>query len=179
MLLTLSEHQSFTSARRSLLITSCLVILFSGSQIMGDSVNLLGLSLKFSKDNLVFLLRLASAYLLWAFLWTALTEFYPKVKTAIVEQHRKVIELSLEEAKSVDEEISSHGSEYHNYHEDPDAWWEAHFNLRKQKELSIMRLERFEKLTSIARLTVVDILPVLILSFFAVFCPHLLADMLI
>lgn len=177
MLSSLSDHHSFASARKSLLISSCLVILISAANIEGETIQLFGLGLSFSKPNLVYLLRIISSYLLWVFFWITITEYYPKIKQILVHNHQRMIEHSLQKTREIENEVYSRDEEDHGYHE-PDAWWEAHHEYEMKKKASISRLEKIEQLFAVGRLIVVDVLPVTVLAGFAVVAPSFAASLI-
>lgn len=171
MLTSLYDHHSFASARKSLLVSSCLVILISAAKIEGDTIQFLGLGLSFSKPNAIYLLRIVSVYLLWVFFWVSLTEYYPRVKNSLIDHHRKMIEHSLEKTREIEREIYSR-DEDDRYHE-PEGWWESHHEYEMKKKTSIIRLEKIEQLFGIGRLIAVDVLPVAVFAGFAIFSPDL------
>lgn len=178
MLASLSDHHSFASARKSLLLSSCLVILISAAKIEGDTIQFLGLGLSFSKANAIYVLRIVSGYLLWVFFWVSLTEHYPKVKSVLIESHKRMIEQSLKRAREIDEEVYSNQEEDNRHHE-ADDWWEAHNDYEMKRRTSIVRLEKIEQLFAVARLIAVDVLPVTVLAGLAIFSPDLAAQLLV
>jgi ABC-type nickel/cobalt efflux system permease component RcnA len=153
------------------------VILISAAKIEGDTIELFGLGLSFSKPNLIYLLRIVSAYLLWVFFWVSITEYYPKVKNVLIENHQRMVEHSLQKTREIDDEVYSHQEEDHGHHE-PDGWWEAHHEYEMKKRASISRLEKIDQLFVIGRLVVVDVLPVTVLAGFAIFAPDFAAKLL-
>lgn len=176
MLTVLSDHHSFSTARRSLLVASCLTILMAGAKIEGDTIQFLGLGLSFSKPNLVFLLRLLSAYLFWVFFWITITEYYPHFKSMLIRNHEKLIEASRQEAEKVDDHLNSRDEDPGYY--EPDGWWEAHYELEMKEKRKIARLDRLQGAFEIFRLAAVEIAPAVIVAVTAIVAPGLAASRL-
>ena len=171
MLNLLVDHQSFTHARRALLITSVLTILMSSAQISGDGLNLLGLKVALSKTHILTTLRIAAAYFLWIFCWVTIVDYFGLLKKILAVAAANAITHSEENARSVDNEIMNEQNGQPGWEEEPDEWWLVAWRVKAEKTKSIDRLELTEKVLIVLRGIVVDVLPVFIVGILAITIP--------